>query len=212
MGAIVGILGLAGSGKDTAANFLIDNHNFVRISFADPIKRVCRDIFDFSEEQLWGPSAKRNEPDPRYPRPDGSCLTPREALQKLGSEWGRTCYPNVWVEYAIRIANTILDSPRSFDYQKTLGIIPSDRSHNPVQGVVIPDCRFVNEVNAVKNAKGTMIRIVREGAGLSGNAALHDSELEQQSIPDSEFNYIVENNSSLKDLGSKINSICQEIL
>ncbi len=37
---IIGICGLIGSGKDTVAQTLIDNHNFVKTSFADRLKDV----------------------------------------------------------------------------------------------------------------------------------------------------------------------------
>ncbi|HLG27277.1 MAG TPA: hypothetical protein VI423_05785, partial [Paenisporosarcina sp.] len=61
-------------------------------------------------------------------------------------------------------------------------------------GVVIPDCRFVNEVNAIKKVGGKVVRIYREiGTTLSGAAAQHLSETEQKEIPDSTFDYILYN-------------------
>ena len=57
---IVGITGLAGSGKDTAADFLVKNHGFVKVALADVLKRACKEFFAFTDEQLWGPSEKRN--------------------------------------------------------------------------------------------------------------------------------------------------------
>ena len=47
---IVGFLGRKRSGKDTAVNYLIDNYNFTRYAFGDPVKDVCRTMFNFSEE------------------------------------------------------------------------------------------------------------------------------------------------------------------
>ena len=32
------------------------------------MKRIARDVFGFSDEQLYGPSEMRNAPDERYPR------------------------------------------------------------------------------------------------------------------------------------------------
>lgn len=77
---IIGFCGLAGSGKDTAAKFVITDHRFVPIAFADEMKRVCKRVYDFSDEQLWGPSEFRNLPDKRYPRPGHTWtkLPPRE--------------------------------------------------------------------------------------------------------------------------------------
>lgn len=154
---IIGITGLnedamgnlttIGAGKDAAANRLVEKHNFIRIGLADPLKRFCADVFAFSDEQLWGPSACRNAPDFRYPhaaqqwrdayaselvlaeqaRSAGDLaaaaqreklalgyavegwLTPRQALQQLGTEWGRRCYNDVWIEYAMRIATRLAE-------------------------------------------------------------------------------------------------------
>ena len=47
---ILGISGLAGSGKDTVADILVKHQQCVKVSFADPLKRICRDVFDFTDE------------------------------------------------------------------------------------------------------------------------------------------------------------------
>ena len=67
-GMILGISGLANSGKDTVAEFLAKDLLSTTISMADPLKRIARDVYAFTDDQLWGPSANRNAPDPRYPR------------------------------------------------------------------------------------------------------------------------------------------------
>ena len=95
---IIGLSGLAGSGKTTVANMLVKNHVFEAISLADPMKRFCKEMFGFSDEQLYGPSSARNAIDPRYGK------SPRVALQHLGTEWGRAFHENVWVDYAMREA------------------------------------------------------------------------------------------------------------
>jgi len=63
---IIGISGLAGSGKDTVADFLLNHEGFVKMSLADPIKRFAMDVWEFSEEQLFGSSRFRSFPDKRY--------------------------------------------------------------------------------------------------------------------------------------------------
>lgn len=50
---IVAFSGLAGSGKNTAADMLaaLVTHRggkVQQLSFADPLKRICKDVFDFS--------------------------------------------------------------------------------------------------------------------------------------------------------------------
>jgi hypothetical protein len=213
-GLILGVSGLAGSGKDTTADTLVGDHGFVKVSLADPLKRIVRDVYAFTDEQLWGPSQFRNAEDPRYQRDDGSFLSPREALQKLGTEWGRECYPNTWVALCMRTAQLLLASPdvmglkfRPLTYTFKEGLREVDASD--VRGVVIPDVRFKNEIAAIKAAGGKVIRIVRPGAGLGGAAGIHVSEMEQASIPDSEFDHVIQNTGTLEELRRAIEEFIQ---
>lgn len=210
---LVGCCGLASSGKDTAADFLVKNDGFVKVAFADPLKRIAKDVFDFSDEQLWGPSEKRNAPDLRYLRKEDTnefgdfianvYLTPRYALQQLGTEWGRDCYPNVWVDYALRIAKQLLETIdetevdtgiagwHSLHYSAKNGLWQGENTHY-VRGIVISDVRFKNEVDAIHKAGGKVIRLLR-GQGLEGAAGQHISEQELQSIPLEQFDEVIDN-------------------
>jgi len=223
---IIGIAGNAGSGKDTVADHLVKNHGFVKVSLADPLKRIVRDVFAFTDEQLWGASEKRNEPDRRYPRtyavavPEGSdyvllredgtvkpkaewpvleYLTPRHALQQLGTEWGRSCYPDIWVNYALRVANKLLYPGRHrYSYTQQLGV-HHHVSHEP-KGVVIPDVRFKNEVDAINAAFGNVWKITRPIPRLEGAAGQHQSETELDGIDPKLFHAFIENSSTLEKL------------
>lgn len=205
---IIGICGQAGSGKDTAADFLVKHAGFVKVAFADPMKRICQDVYDFTDEQLWGPSEKRNAPDPRYIRnagfldengdPASEFLTPRFALQQLGSEWGRNCFQDTWVRYALRVHEK-LQTGAYYYYVKT-GLQPlapesifrDNDVARPATNVVISDVRFKNEIDAIKGAGGKVIRMLR-GKGLEGAAGQHGSETEQASIPLAYFDLVVDN-------------------
>ena len=64
------LFGESGSGKDTIADMLVDafsDNGFPvqKLAFADPMKRLAKNIVGFSDLQLWGPSGERNRPDPR---------------------------------------------------------------------------------------------------------------------------------------------------
>lgn len=145
---LIGLTGRAGSGKDTIADILVSRHGFKKIALADPMKRFCREIFGFTDEQLWGPSEKRNEPDPRW---DG--LTPRKALQMLGTEWGRAMHPDVWVRRLIVEWSRLGDS------------------------VVVPDVRFQNELEAIRAAGGHVVRVTGHVvSALEGGVPGHVSE------------------------------------
>lgn len=212
---------------------ILVREGFVKVSLADPIKRICKDVFAFTDEQLWGPSEKRNAPDPRYLRrvagqlgsiylgdmnlkgtiyeeyaslvqgghlpnpPRDEYLTPRYALQKLGTEWGRDCYGPVWIDYVVRVAKEICDG--GFVYRPQVGL-ESEYGHPnaprfPARGVVIPDVRFKNEVRDLTERGAIMVRIKR--TGLEAPAFDHPSETEQIEIPDGAFHSIIGNTAGL---------------
>ena len=51
---IIGLGFKARSGKDTVADYLIENYGFKRLAFADALKEGCRHIFELNDEQLYG--------------------------------------------------------------------------------------------------------------------------------------------------------------
>lgn len=237
---IIGLCGQAGVGKDTVADFLVKNHGFVKVALADPLKRICREVFDFSDEQLWGPSSERNKPDPRYPAlghqfrfkeharavsfegrtnvwvcrcgvmleadsypseeliaQQNACvsLTPRHALQQLGTEFGRNCYDNVWIDYAMRVAADLLKNVTRYSAKNGALLGGTNISERVPKGVVISDVRFLNEVEAIRKAGGFVWKIERPIPGLEGAAGQHASEQEQNSIPPSLFWLTMNNNN-----------------
>lgn len=209
-GRIIAIGGKAGAGKDTIADYLVSRHGFVKIGFADPMKRFCREVFDFSDEQLFGASEHRDAPDTRYVQPfphDMSSgrpfiLTPRYALQRLGTEWGRDCYPNVWVDYAIMTAQSLLCGECA--YQQDTGLEEGLDNWPAPAGVVIPDARFINEFEAVRRAAGGECWRVKRPGTVAGD---HASELEADSLDDEFFDGIIDNGGrSLESLWSLIDN------
>ena len=49
---IIGICGLIGSGKGTAADILVEQHGFTKISFADKLKDGVATVFGWDREML----------------------------------------------------------------------------------------------------------------------------------------------------------------
>lgn len=182
-GPVIGIWGQSHSGKDTVCNFIKElRGNTSQVAFADPIKHICQDIYDFSDEQLWGD--KKDEPDHRYPRVhqggdgDGAVtyLTPRYAVQQLGIEWGCRLYERTWMDFAIRKVNGLFGGVKiKHPDDQTLHFGSShiiERTHQ----VVISDVRRKQEVFSVIEAGGVVVRLERLGAGLSGEEAKHSTE------------------------------------
>jgi hypothetical protein len=74
----------------------------------------------------------------------------------------------VWVDYTLRVTQKLAAHPE-LDYTAQKGVhdFHGNVGHLfPRAGVVIPDVRFPNEVEAIEKAGGRVVRIVRPGAGL----------------------------------------------
>jgi hypothetical protein len=197
-GKLIGLTGMAGAGKSTVAKILVERHGFVEVAFADRLKKLVGELFGFTKDQLWGPSSIRNEPDKRYPRADGTYLTPREALQKFGTEAGRSCYENIWVDEAVKTAKWHLSG------EIDIG------GGNTARGVVISDVRFPGEVRAIKAEGGQVWSIERSGAsGLAGEAGRHLSE---NALSGWVFNKVLRNEDSLEELPRLVAEALEESL
>jgi hypothetical protein len=205
---IVILSGPAGCGKDTVARFMKEHAGAVAIAQADPMKELARELFDFKDEQLWGPSHRRME------TTDRPCdLSTR--LEINGSRWLRSI--GLGTKEAHRLlkawAATLPEEVTARQVLQTLGTewgrsintdlwvnLALERARGELAAgapmAVITDGRFRNEILAVKAAGGAAVRIVTPGAGLTGEAAKHVSETEQASIPEWWFDEVLENDKA----------------
>ena len=220
---IIGFNGQARVGKDTAADYLVKNYGFLKISLADPIKRYARDMFGLKNEQLWGDL--KDVPDPRFPRicaheckdidkcdicgvlPD--CFMPREFVQFLGTEFGRRFYPNIWLDQTFNTIDQIIDNSY-YSYISDVGAYHSGRL-NKYDAIAIPDIRFANELDYLGDNGVVLYRVRRPGLLVNNQVSKHSSELEQLSIPDSRFRSVLENDSSIEDYYDKVEALYQDI-
>ncbi len=194
--------GSAGSGKSEFTRFLVEQ-GFAEVGLADAMKRFCRDLYGFTHEELWGPSEKRAEPVARL-----GGLSARIALQRLG-DWGRACYIDTWVEHVLDTAKFLLDWREEWNYDPWRGL---ERVYNcPPRGVVVPDVRYLNELEAIQRAGGKVLRLRRRGASSAASAGSHSSETEQLLIPDAAFDFVVENDGSLAELSERAVAVVEAL-
>lgn len=203
---IIGICGFIGSGKDTAADYLVNFHEFRRDSFAATLKDAVAAVFGWDRELLEGRTKQarewREQIDPwwaeRLNMPE---LTPRLVLQLWGTEvCRRSFHDDIWI--------ASLES----------------RLRNSKDSIVISDCRFPNEIRAIKEAGGKVIWVQRGElpswhimAGKANNGDTFAAEkLKALGVHASEtawvgtnFDYILDNNGTVDDLYKRIATIVQ---
>lgn len=182
---LIGIVGKKGSGKDTSADYLINKYNFIKKSFADPLKKACKELFLLSDEQLYG--TEKEMPDNRW----YNC-SPRTMLQYVGTDLLRN---------QLNVIMPGLDNNIFINHFK----LWYNKEKNSNTYIVIPDVRFLNEVNIIKELNGIIIKIERN----NNNDDMHISEKEMEQI--TSFDYIINNNSTKDDLYKKIDLLIMEL-
>jgi hypothetical protein len=285
---MIGISGFSGTGKDTVANRLIEKFKAIRVGLTDPAKRHMADLYGFTEAQLFGPSAKRNAGDLRYPKhpnldlvkrseigdillddidrgtiqtkldknktyysfyDDNSLecmpynlsyeivntnrriyyveegdpnfwLSPRETLQKY-CELMNTMYLNTWIRKSIEIQIELAKHYPRCLYTNTKGIVWRELSYkdaveNPEYIITCsPDFRHKHEIKLLReygadDVVPIIIRVRRPS--IPKPPYQHRSELEQATIPDSEFDFVLNNDDDIQDLDSKVSKAMQRVL
>lgn len=213
MKKIIAVCGFIGSGKGALGDILIRDYGYVRYSFADSLKDAVSAVFGWPRHLLEGDTAEsrqwREQVDLWWAqRLNIPNLTPRWVLQYWGTEVGREAFHNeIWVA--------------STEY----------RLRNEQRPVVIPDCRFPNEIAIVKKQGGIVVW-VRRGAlpewydvAAKQNSTPEDDlwimedrgELMEQRYPDvhpsewrwvgSQFDAVIDNDGDLLDLEVKIGAL-----
>jgi hypothetical protein len=139
---VIGISGYARTGKDTIADYLVENEGYTKISFSTPMKeamyrlnpritvneiqntalRIGVDVYGWE-------GLKERSPDIRG------------LLQRFGTEVGREMFgEDFWVNYAL---DSIPDGGKA----------------------VIADVRYPNEADAIRALGGKVFRVERDGVG-----------------------------------------------
>lgn len=131
---LIGIMGLARVGKDTATAHLCDTYGMESYAFADPIKSMLTGVFGdlFRDGDREAPI-------------DWLGKSPRQLMQTLGTEWGREIvHPDLWV----LVADQMWKKYQEIGWGA---------------GVVLSDVRFRNEAEWVLSQGGLLISLSREG-------------------------------------------------
>jgi hypothetical protein len=144
---LIGIAGKARSGKDTLANILMNEHGFIKLSMALPLKAASAPLFAWPEGRVHEDDFKLFD-DPFWG------FTVREGYQRLGDAMKREFGEDFWARTWLCTYSQIKDK----------------------FSVVVPDIRFEEEAAMIRSLGGVIVHISRDGAGLQGTLANHRSE------------------------------------
>lgn len=201
---IIAFCGKKRVGKDVAAETLVKNFNFTRISFADPLKEVCSLGFDLPKELFFDDNLKDKPFDKPFvisqylaceildelyklkPFEEDNKLiaynkliftsfdTPRQLLQFIGTDIVRNC---IDINFWLEVAKPKL-----------------------IGNVVITDCRMKNEREFIRSLNGTLVLINRPNNTISDN---HFTENDLGS--NEEYQVVINNDDSLIKYTNEIN-------
>jgi hypothetical protein len=145
MTKIIAFAGRKQSGKTTSAELLVDYYKYalnieegIKIyNFADTLKRFCIDTLELTYDQCYGSDEQKNELVDCY-WDNGTQMTAREVMQFVGTDVFRKMKNNIWSNATINLINK--EKPKL---------------------AIIADCRFPNEVDAIKKSGGFVIKLMR---------------------------------------------------
>ena len=139
---LIGLLGRIGSGKGTVADELVEKYNFRQDSYAATLKDMTALLFNWDRDMLTGDTiesrSSREQIDEWWSEKLGIPeFTPRLALQLLGTDVFRN------------------------NFHKDIWMFSVMSRYKENENVVISDCRFPNEVQAIRDLGGRIIQVER---------------------------------------------------
>lgn len=177
---LIGLAGPMGAGKSSIASHLHLEHGWHSpIAFADPLKNGICAMFGMTREQLenWKRSELEMVPG----------VTVRRALQTLGTEWGRSLHPDLWVLAMKQQINKLV-------------------LWSELPGIVIDDVRFENEAQFIREHGGIVIH-VRSG-DLKAPRNVHASE---QPLRVADNDLTINNNGTVNELHRQVDNLMARI-
>ena len=137
---LIGLAGRAGTGKSTIARLLCEQHAFVEITLAEPIKRALAAMLDLPSAYFHDPSTKD------LPITWLRNTTAQRLMQTLRNGWGQQMIADdLWLILAAR----------------RIARINAQASQMHISGIVISDLRYADEAAFVRAQGGTVWHIVR---------------------------------------------------
>jgi len=188
---LVVISGKARHGKDSVFNILAQCGGFKRIAFADPLKRICSQVFNLPLETFYDDAIKDSPfaspikwaypyqiqleylTGGKLPALDFVFLSPRDLLQKVGTDIVRQYIADdFWIKLLVK------------ELQEMDG------------NVAITDARFQNERDALKAIGGMLMLVKKPSSEAAGDSHVTENDLGSEA----DYSIIINNDGTLAEL------------
>ena len=187
MSNIIAICGAKRSGKDVLAKYIVATRGFKKLSFAEPLKKAVRELFNFNDIQVGidEENAVGNEKeiiDERWG------ISPRKALLFFGTEIMQHT-----------IDELIPNTNRGFLADILLSRI-SDAASDTCNNYVISDLRFLHEYNKLKSSAKIRSLIIVKISRPSINIVERDTHISEKEYIDIPYDVELVNDGAIGDL------------
>lgn len=131
---VFGIAGFKRSGKDTAANYLVDNYGFTKLNFADELKQhvYLLNPVVYKEYRL------------------------QELINEYGWDYAKVHFPEIRRLLQVYGTEIVRDN---FGENTWIDLLFRKAAKLNIEKLVIADVRFPNELESVLERGGTLIKI-----------------------------------------------------
>jgi hypothetical protein len=209
---IIAISGFKQSGKDTSAQYLIDNYGFVRTSFADPLKDMVSKEYGVPREYMDDPKHKEAPllDFPVNPQDDFCKMLNNFMLLEFRSKYGNIydpkC-PDIKLFHTPRSLCILKGSVNRFvksDYwvkKACEAIIQKTENGNSLH--VISDLRYKSEMKQLSESFSENVTFIRINR-FKESTSKDPSEMDLVNVP---FDFYLDNTSSFEDLYREIDEI-----
>lgn len=183
-------------GKTTICEYIKIKYNYLHIEISEAVSYIARDFLGYNGNK--------------------SNMYEREKLQEIGYLL-KKFYPDIWIYHTINLLE-IKDAGETyiyrkeypstcfsfFEYQKikkeirTMGIKNFTNYYLNGKNIVIGGIRSIAEAEEIKKLNGKIILVKRE------NKEINNHPVENELIGYNNFDFIIENNKTIKDLYQEI--------
>lgn len=213
---IIGVGGEKKHGKDTVANYLVEQYGYTKMAFADKLKHLCSSAFNVPIEDCYD----ENKKETGYIIPVTLHSTTRliddllsycpihpsdmlSILKKLGDKNMFSSIRDMLQFVGTDIIRDMIDS--SYHYDSVANIFKD----MGIEDGVVSDCRFSNEREKLK-ADFDAINLLVVRPSLEKNATSgHASETSLGSVE--EYDHVIINDGSLQDLYNNVDAFMQQL-